>query len=106
AGMSRALVELAKDGEEPAEAFKRTTGEIQNLLDKGDKAAAIDLASDLFGTRNASQFIGSLESGALAMDDLAAVTGMTEDTILGAGAETADFAEKWLMFKNRVMVGL
>lgn len=103
AGMGRALVELAKDGEEPQEAFRRVTGEVQELLDKGDKAAAVDLAASLFGTRNASQFIGALETGALAMDDLASVAGMTDDTIIGAGEETMDFAEKWQMFKNDIM---
>lgn len=106
AGMSKALVELAKDGEEPQEAFKRITGEIEGYLEKGDKAAAVDLAAQLFGTRNATQFIGALESGALAMDDLGKVAGMTEDTILGAGAETMDFAEQWQMFKNEIMVAI
>src|SRR5690625_142544 len=106
AGMSRALVELAKDGEEPADAFERVTGEIQGFLEEGDKASAIDLASQLFGTRNASQFIGALESGALAMDDLGSVAGMTEDTILGAGQETMDFAEHWQLFKNEIMTEL
>ena len=104
AGMSKALVELAKDGEEPQEAFRRTTSEIQGFIDKGDSASALDLASKLFGTRNASQFVGALESGALAMDDLSKVAGMTDDTILGVGNETADFAEQWLMFKNKVLL--
>ncbi|MGP5219434.1 phage tail tape measure protein [Arthrobacter rhombi] len=105
-GMSKALVELAKDGEEPQEAFKRVTSEMQGFVDKGDKAKALDLASDLFGTRNASQFVGALESGKLNMEDLANVTGMTEDTILGAGAETMNFAEQWQVFKNKVLVWL
>lgn len=104
AGMSKALVELAKDGEEPQEAFRRTTAEIQGMIESGDKAGAIDLASKLFGTRNATQFIGALETGALAMDDLGAVAGMTEDTILGVGEETMDFAEQWKMFANRMSV--
>lgn len=102
AGMSKALVELAKDGEEPQEAFKRVTGEVQGFLDKGDKASAIDLASKLFGTRNASQFIGALESGALQMENLGEVAGMTEDTILGVGQETMDFSEQWQIFGNRM----
>lgn len=105
-GMSQALVRLAKDGEEPADAFRRTIGEIEGFLEAGDRAAAIDLAGQVFGTRNATQFIGALESGTLAMDDLATVAGMTEDTILGAGEETMDFAEQWQMFKNNILVTL
>ena len=102
AGMSKALVELAKDGEEPQEAFKRVTGEIQGFMAEGDKASAIDLASSLFGTRNASQFIGALESGALNMEALSDVAGMTEDTILGVGEETMDFSEHWQIFGNQM----
>ncbi len=105
-GMSRSLVNLAKDGEEPAEAFRRVVGEIDGFLAAGDQAAAIDLASEVFGTRGASQFIGALESGALAMDDLANVSGMTGDTILGVAEETWSFGEQWQMFKNDVLVAL
>lgn len=106
AGLSRSLVNLAKDGEEPADAFRRTVDEIGAFLEAGDSAAAIDLAGKVFGTRNATQFIGAIESGTLALDDLASVAGMTEDTILGAGEETMDFAEQWQLFKNQVMVDL
>lgn len=102
-GLSRGLVELAKDGEEPEEAFKRVTGEMNGFIKEGDKAAAIDLASELFGTKNAPQFIAALESGALAMEDLDTVAGMTDDTILGVGEETMDFAEHWQIFKNDIL---
>jgi phage-related protein len=105
-GMSQSLVRLARDGEEPAEAFRRTVDEIDAFLAAGDQAAAIDLAGEVFGTRNATQFIGAIQDGTLAMDDLASVAGMTEDTILGAGEETMDFAEQWQLFKNNVLVVL
>lgn len=105
-GMSQSLVRLAKDGEQPADAFRRTVSEIEGFLAAGNEAAAIDLAGEVFGTRNATQFIGAIQSGTLAMDDLASVAGMTEDTILGAGEETMDFAERWQMFKNDVLVRL
>src|SRR5699024_8189574 len=65
--------------------------------------AAIDLAGEVFGTRNATQFIGAIKDGTLAMDDLASVAGMTDDTILGAGQETMHFAEKWQIFKNDIL---
>ena len=41
---------------------------------------------------------------ALALDELADVAGMTGDTILGVGEDTADFAEQWEVFKNNTLV--
>src|SRR5690625_1960793 len=105
-GMSQSLVRLAKDGEAPADAFRRTVSEIEGFLEAGDEAAAIDLAGEVFGTRNATQFIGAIKDGTLAMDDLASVAGMTEDTILGAGEETMEFSEKWQIFKNRILTAV
>lgn len=99
-GLSRSLVNLAKDGEEPAEAFQRTVGEMEGFIESGDRAAAIDLAGKVFGTRGASQFVGAIESGALALDDIVGSAGLTEDTIVGLGEETADFAESWQLVKN------
>src|SRR5690606_12156428 len=106
AGLSMGLVRLAKGGEEPADAFQRTVGEIEGFLDAGDKAAAIDLAGKVFGTRNATQCIGAVQDGALALDDMAAVGGITADTILGVGQDTQDFAEKWQIVKNNASAAL
>jgi len=104
AAMSKGLVTLAKDGEEPAAAFQRVVDEIGGFIDAGDQASALDLAAQVFGTRGATQFIGALQSGALALDDLSAASGASSDTILGAAADTHDFAEAWEMFKNDVLV--
>ena len=104
--MSKGLVTLAKDGEEPQEAFRRVTDEIQGMIDKGDIASAIDLASGVFGTRAANQFVGAVQDGTMALDDLVDATGATGDTILGVADETADFSEQWQMFKNGVLVEL
>lgn len=106
ASMRTGLVNLAKDGEQPQEAFKRVTGELQGFVDAGDTAAALDLAGQVFGTRGAAQFVGALQSGVLNMNDLMAATGATGDTILGVGAETMDFAERWQMTMNTAMVAL
>lgn len=106
AAMGKGLVTLAKDGEEPQAAFRRVTGEISDLVAKGDTAAAIDLASGIFGTRAANQFIGAVQSGTLALDDLVGGVGMTSDTILGVGEDTADFAEKWQVVKNNASAAI
>ena len=106
AAMGKGLVNLAKDGEEPQAAFRRVTGEISKLIDKGDVAGAIDLASGVFGTKAANQFVGAVQSGTLALDDLVGGIGMTEDTILGVGEDTADFAETWQLVKNNALTAL
>lgn len=106
ASMSKGLVTLAKDGEKPAEAFKRVQGEISGYIKRGDEAGALNLASKVFGTRGATQFIGALKSGALNLGDMSKAAGQTGDSILGVGKETMDFAEQWQMFKNKVLVWL
>ncbi|WP_221585551.1 phage tail tape measure protein [Microbacterium sp. G2-8] len=105
-GMSRGLVTLAKDGEQPQDAFKRVTAEVQGFVDQGNTAAALDLAGQVFGTRGATQFVGALEAGVLSMDDLMAATGATGDTILGLSAETASAAESWQLIKNNALTAL
>ncbi|EQM83426.1 phage tail tape measure protein [Microbacterium maritypicum] len=106
ASLSKGLVTLAKDGEEPQAAFQRVTGEMQSFVDKGETAAALDLASQIFGTRGAAQFVGALQSGVVNLDDLQASVGATGDTILGVADETADFSEQWMVFKNRALTAL
>ena len=105
-GLGKALVTLAKDGEEPQAAFQRTTQELQGFIDAGDKGAALNLASELFGTRGANQFVAALESGTLSMTDLFESTGATSDTIIGLGKETMDAAESWQILKNNGLAAL
>lgn len=104
--MSKGMVTLAKDGEEPQAAFRRVTEELQTFVKNGDTAAALDLAGKVFGTRGASQFVGALQSGTLNMKDLMGATGATTDTILGVGEETADFAERVKVLGNTALVAL
>lgn len=104
--MGKALLEVSKSGEKPADAFKRVTGEMGTMLKKGDEAGALNLASKLFGTRGAPQFIGALKSGAINMDAIGKAAQGSGDTILGVGKETADASEKWKLLKNNVKLAL
>ena len=106
AAMGKGLVNLAKDGEEPQEAFRRVTGEIQDMIGAGDIAGAIDLSSGVFGTKAANQFVGAVQDGSLALDDLVANVQASDDTILGVGEETSDFAESWQLVKNNALAAL
>lgn len=104
--MGKALLEVSKSGEKPADAFKRVTGEMGTMLKKGDEAGALNLASKLFGTRGAPQFIGALKSGAINMDAIGKAAAGSGDTILGVGRETADAAEAWQLLKNNAKLAL
>lgn len=105
-GMARSLVNLAKDGEKPQEAFERTINEIEKFVKAGDEAAALELAGKVFGTRGASQFVGAVQAGVLSLDDLTTAAGQTTDTILDVADETDDFAEKWQLVKNNAALAL
>lgn len=104
--MQKGLAGMTTPGEDASATFQRVVGEIQGFIDTGDDAAARDLASQLFGTRGAAQFVGALSSGAINMADLANVAGMTGDTIMEASADTADFAEKWQLVQNKASAAL
>lgn len=106
ASLSKGLVTLAKKGEEPKAAFKRVTGEIQGFLEKGNEAAALELASKIFGTRGAMQFVEAMKSGQLSASDMMGSIGATDDSILGLAEETMDFAEQWTLLKNRALEAL
>lgn len=105
-GLSKGLVTLAKEGEQPKEAFSRVTGEIQGFIDAGDTAGALDLASKVFGTKGATQFVEAIQNGSLSLTDLTAAAGVTGDTILGTYEETADGAEKMQIMTNKLKVAL
>ncbi|ROS62208.1 TP901 family phage tail tape measure protein [Frigoribacterium sp. PhB160] len=101
--LSKSLVTLAKDGQEPQAAFEGVITQLEGFIDAGDTAGAIDLAGKVFGTKGASQLVGAIQSGTLALDDLVGAAGLSGDTILGVAAETADFAESWTLVKNNAL---
>lgn len=104
--MQRALAEFSSEGRDAPEALKETIGSIEELINAGDEAAAIDMASNIFGTRGAAQFVDAVKTGTLSVDDFMAATGATSDTINGVAEETADFAEKWDQFKLNALAAL
>ena len=99
--MSKALVSLAQPGETAAEAYQRVLTEMEGYIEAGDEAAAMDLATELFGTRGAAQFVGAVQSGALAMDDLRDASLGAGEGIMGTYEATASWPEKWELLKNK-----
>lgn len=99
--MSKALVTMAKDGEEPTEALKRVTGEIDEYIKSGDKASAVAKASEIFGTKGAAEFVAAVESGAMSIDEFSASLGDTSGIINETQTGTMDFAEHVQVLKNQ-----
>lgn len=99
--MSKALTTIAKDGEEPADAMKRVTEEIGTYIEKGDEAAAINAASDLFGTRGATQFVAAVQSGSMSIDEFSEAMSDSSGIIGETQKETMSFGERVDLLKNQ-----
>ena len=104
--MTQGLVNLAKGGEAPKDAFNRTVGEIQNFLAAGNEAAALTTAGKIFGTDGAPQFLAALKSGTFDLNTLQQSIGATGDTILKAQEDTLSGPEKFQIAVNKVKLAL
>ena len=104
--MGKALVELAQPGETAADAYQRVLEEMQGYIETGDEAAALDLATQIFGTKGAAQFVGAVESGALAMEDLTDMSLGASAGIMGTFEATADWPERWEQIQNKAKAAL
>lgn len=100
--MARAMTKLAKDGEKPAEALKRVTAEIDGYIKAGDEAKALELSSELFGTRGAAQFVAAVKSGAMNVDEFAKSISSAGGIIEKTTEATMDFPERLQLFKNQL----
>lgn len=100
--LSKALVELSEPGESAQDAFRRTVDEMQGFIDAGDTASALDIATNVFGTRGAAQFIAALQTGAFSMEELS-------DAALGASgniSDTYEVTESWPEQWQRIQSGI
>ena len=104
--LSKALVELAQPGESAEDAFHRVVGQIGEYVEAGDEAAALDLATQIFGTRGATQFVAAVESGALSLEELEDAALGAGDGILGTYESTMDWPEQWELLKNKAKEAL
>ena len=104
--LQRALSEFAKQGRDAPEALQETIASIDEFIKKGDDAAAIDMATKLFGTRGAAQFVDAVKQGVMSVEDFAKAAGTTEDTILGVGEEVMALPEKFQLLKQNIQLAL
>ena len=98
--MGKALVSLAQPGESAEDAFQRVVGQLGEYIEAGDEAAALDLASEVFGTKGATQFVAAVKSGAVSLDELADSALGAGDGIMGTLEATMDWPERMELMKN------
>lgn len=104
--MGRALVKLAEPGQSAQDAFNGVVQQMQDFISAGDDAAALDLAGQVFGTRQAGAFVQAVKSGSLSLEALS-------DTALGAAGDiegtmnaTMSWPEKWDILKNKFQLAV
>nr|MBA3583713.1 phage tail tape measure protein [Gemmatimonadota bacterium] len=75
---------------------------------KGIQDGSIDASAaiKIFGSRAGGDMIEAVKQGRFNLDDMTRSLVNGSDTIMKAGQDTQSFSEKWLMFKNRVLVWL
>lgn len=98
--MKKALSSVAESGGDVQKTFSDSVYAIERYVSAGDDAAAISAASDIFGTRNAPQFVAALKSGAISMDDLGQSALGAQGDIMGTMEATDDWPEKWKLIQN------
>jgi phage-related minor tail protein len=86
--------------------FKSVIGEITNLINAGDEAAANALAKDIFGARGFAQVVKQIKDGTFNLEEFTNTVLATDETINGLAAETADFDVKILQLKNSAKLAL
>ena len=99
--MSKALTTLAKDGEDPVEALDRVTGEINGYIEAGDEASAIKLASEIFGTKGAPEFVKAVQDGTLNIKDFSKAMSESDGIIGKTNERMMDFPERLEIVKNQ-----
>lgn len=102
--MKKAFGVFVQDvGSEAPKAFRSFMSE---LAAAPDASTAAGIAIDKLGVKAGPDFAAAVQEGRFNYADLLDVVREGNETIIGAGKDTQDFSEKWLMFKNRVLVAL
>lgn len=101
--LRQGLGKMAKAGEDAPATFRRVVEEIAGMESRTEATAA---AMELFGARAGPDMAAAIQEGRFELDEMLSVIEGGSDTINGAADDTADFAEKWQVFKNRVLIAV
>jgi phage-related minor tail protein len=101
--LSRTLASAAKAGKDASTVFNETFNAIKNAKNDTDAAG---IAIETFGAKAGPRFAAMIREGKLSFDEMQSSIINGSDTIMKAGADTEDFAEKFTRMKNRIMVAV
>lgn len=101
--LSRTLATAAKNGKDASVVFSETFNSIKNAKSDTDAAG---VALEVFGAKAGPRLAAMIREGKLSFEEMQQAIVSGSDTIIGAGADTEDFAEKFTRMKNRIMVAV
>jgi len=101
--LSKSLAVAAKNGKDASAVFSETFNAIKGA--PSDVAGA-GIALDVFGAKAGPKLAALIREGKLSFEDMTAAIAGGGETILGASADTQDFAEKLTLLKNRVFLAI
>ena len=101
--LSKTLASAAKNGKDANTVFNETFNAIKNAP---DGVTASSAAMEVFGAKAGPKFAALIREGKISFEEMTASLANGGDTIMGASADTQDFAEKLTMLKNRVFLAL
>ena len=101
--LTKALATAAKSGKDAGTMFRETFDAIKN---SPDKIKAAEIAMEVFGVKGGAKFAALIREGKVSYEEMTAAIAGGGETILGASADTQDFAEKLTMLKNRVFLAI
>lgn len=102
-GMKMALGKMAKAGVEPVQGLQML---IDRIKDAGSAAEANSLGVKAFGLRAGVDMVRAIKEGRFELAAMVDQISKSGETIAGASADTADFAESWVTFKNKLMLAI
>jgi TP901 family phage tail tape measure protein len=101
--LSKSLATAAKQGKDASSVFTDTFNAIKGAP---NDVAASGIALDVFGAKAGPKLAALIREGKLSYEDMTAAIAGGGETILGASADTQDFAEKLTILKNRVFLAI
>jgi phage-related minor tail protein len=104
--MAKALPTLEEGGEDAGATFNRLKSQMQDYIAQGNDSAALDIASNLFGTRGATQFLAAVKSGAMNIEDLGSLAQSASGDIMQTSAATGTWQGKLQLLENKLSAAL
>lgn len=103
AGLRIAQGKFIKDGKDMNTGLWESVDAIQNAASGTD---ALAIATEIFGAKAAGDMVDTIRAGKFGLDQLVDSMMNADGAILETAASTADWGEKWTVFKNKMTVAL